>query len=76
MKVTSKGQVTIPREVRLSMGILPAETEVHFEQDDKGRWYLKKTRGRGRETSRFRRAHQSGRVRMTTEEIMALSRVD
>ena len=74
MKVTSKGQVTIPRKVRLSMGILPAETEVHFKQDDKGRWYLKKTRGRDKEASRFRRAHQAGKIRMTTEEIMALSR--
>jgi hypothetical protein len=58
------------------MGILPAETEVYFEQDDKGRWYLKKTRGRSKEASRFRRAHQAGKLRMNTEEIMALSRGD
>jgi len=74
MKVTSKGQVTIPQEVRRSMGIFPAETEVDFEQDDKGRWYLKKVRRRGKEASRFRRAHKAGNLRMSTEEIMALSR--
>ncbi|MDO9268517.1 MAG: AbrB/MazE/SpoVT family DNA-binding domain-containing protein [Methylobacter sp.] len=39
MRVTSKGQVTIPQNVRESMGILPAETEIEFLQDENGRWY-------------------------------------
>ncbi len=30
MKVTSKGQVTIPQEVREDLGIRPSETEVDF----------------------------------------------
>jgi AbrB family looped-hinge helix DNA binding protein len=76
MKVTSKGQVTIPLEVRRSMGISPAETEVDFKQDDKGRWYLSKAKRRDNGTSRFRRAHSAGKLRMSTEEIMALSRTD
>ncbi len=37
MRVTSKGQVTIPQNVRKSMGILPAETEIEFQQDENGR---------------------------------------
>lgn len=40
MRVTSKGQVIIPQNVRESMGILPAEIE--FEQDENGRWYIAK----------------------------------
>ena len=44
MHVTRKGQITIPQEVRKSMGIIPAETEVDFLQDEQGRWYLSKQR--------------------------------
>jgi len=43
MRVTSKGQVTIPQNVRENMGILPAETEIEFLQDENGRWYINKT---------------------------------
>ncbi len=74
MKVTSKGQVTIPQEVRDSMGIRPAETEVDFLQDEKGRWYLKKKVMKKGGESRFRRAHKAGKLKMNTEEIMALTR--
>ena len=74
MRVTSKGQVTIPQEVREDMGIHPAETEVEFVQDDKGRWYLKKSRNRSPAQSRFRTAHQAGKLRMNTDQIMALTR--
>ena len=42
MRVTSKGQVTIPQNVRESMGILPAKTEIEFLQDESGRWYIAK----------------------------------
>ncbi|MDF1583610.1 MAG: AbrB/MazE/SpoVT family DNA-binding domain-containing protein [Methyloprofundus sp.] len=44
MHVTSKGQVTIPKDVRESMGIIPAETDVEFLQDENGRWYLAKSK--------------------------------
>jgi len=72
MKVTSKGQVTIPQEVRESMGIRPSESEVEFKQDESGRWYLSKiTTDR---KSRFRMAHNHGKVMMTTDEILALTR--
>ena len=74
MKVTSKGQVTIPLEVRNKLGIHPAETEVEFVFDKNGRCYLKKIRGKKRGPSRFRTAHRAGKLRMSTEEIMALTR--
>jgi len=74
MRVTSKGQVTIPQNVREAMGIHPAETEVEFLQDENGRWYLKKTLSRKRGLSRFRTAHKAGKLRMNTDEIMALTR--
>lgn len=74
MRVTSKGQVTIPRDVRESMGILPAETEIEFLQDEKGRWYLVKEKSTVKKVSRFRNAYQYGKITMTTGEILALTR--
>ena len=74
MRVTSKGQVTIPQNVRESMGILPAETEIEFMQDESGRWYIVKTKTIKSRISRFRTAHQSGKLTMSTDEIMALTR--
>ena len=73
MKVTSKGQVTIPQKTRLDLGIHPAETEVEFVQDVSGRWYLQKIRGAQRH-SRFRRAHKAGQLRMNSDQILALTR--
>ncbi len=74
MKVTSKGQVTIPRYVREDCGICPAETEVEFVKDENNRWYLQKMSATQSGTSRFRQAHQAGKLRMTTDELMALTR--
>jgi len=76
MRVTSKGQVTIPREVRENMGIMPAETNVEFLQDAQGHWYLSKINNPKKTTSRFRTAHKSGNITMSTDEIMALTRND
>jgi AbrB family looped-hinge helix DNA binding protein len=74
MRVTSKGQVTIPQNVRESMGILPSETEVEFMSDEQGRWYLKKIASKNPERSRFRTAHRAGHLTMSTDEILALTR--
>jgi len=72
MLVTQEGQVTIPPNVRIALGIKPAETEVEFVEDENGRWYLAKAPVRDK--SRFRKAHQVGLMRMTVKEIMALTR--
>jgi AbrB family looped-hinge helix DNA binding protein len=79
MRITSKGQVTIPAHLREKTGFLP-NTEVDFVEEGKGRLRLiraRKTKGKTRgeklveHMKRFARAHP---IKMTTEEIMALTR--
>lgn len=72
MRVTQKGQVTIPREIREQAGILP-ETEVDFEFDG-DRVYLIKRQPPVRGRNLVRRMRGKSTVRMTTDEIMALTR--
>lgn len=73
MKVTEKGQVTIPKELRDALGI-GAGTEVEFERR-KDTIVVRKsdlapTRGRLLAT----RLRGRGDVAMTTDEILALTR--
>jgi AbrB family looped-hinge helix DNA binding protein len=75
MRITSKGQVTIPADIRERAGLLP-QTEVAFEFDGEAVRILpvpaRKARGRGARIV----AHLRGRgdVAMSTDEIMALTR--
>ena len=75
MKVTTKGQVTIPKHVREALGIVP-ETEIEFVEDN-GRFYIARTdtpadiKASQRKFSRFRGIATAG---MTTDEIMKLTR--
>lgn len=73
MKVTTKGQVTIPVAVRERLGLLP-NTEVEFVLKD-GHAILRKLR-RSRRRGAKVIAHLRGRgsVSLTTEQIMALTR--
>lgn len=75
--VTSKGQVTIPKKVREHLGIGPG-TSVDFLPVPDGRVMLvKKSGGAGatrRKRSRFAALRGSATVRMTTRQIMALTR--
>ena len=75
MKVTSKGQVTIPKAVREKLGIGP-NTEIEFVEGPNGRFYLLKTRPSCGNPSRFRSASTVARLKMSTDEIMALTRGD
>jgi len=74
MRVTSKGQVTIPAEIRERFGFLP-DTEVEFVvQGDAVRLVRvdRPERRRGdRVVNRLRGRAQGG---MTTDEILALTR--
>lgn len=76
MRITSKGQVTIPQAVREEAGLLPL-TEVDFivERDGvrivKARPTRLPSRG-ARAVEHLRRS--AGHVSMTTDEIMALTR--
>ncbi len=73
MRITSKGQVTIPIQIRKKLGLL-AETEVTFEiSGDSVR--IKKVRGgRSRGHGLVSRMRGRGVARMSTDEILALTR--
>ena len=71
MKITSKGQVTIPLPIREAAGLLP-DCEVDFEIKG-NRVFLHKV-GVSRGEQVVRRLRGRGTVRMATDEIMALTR--
>ena len=68
MRVTSKGQVTIPKKVREALGIGP-RSEVDFVEEN-GRVYLVK---KSKENP-YESLLGSATIKMTTDEIMALTR--
>jgi AbrB family looped-hinge helix DNA binding protein len=75
MRVTSKGQVTIPVEIRQKLGILP-NSEVEFQLQGNSARLVKspaKASG-GRGAAIVARLRGTGSVKMTTDEIMALTR--
>jgi len=74
-QVTSKGQVTIPKKVRDFLGIKPG-TAVEFEPTTDGRVMIVAAGGKTRKTkpSRFAALRGTATVKMTTQEIMALTR--
>lgn len=77
MRITTKGQVTIPQEIRERLGLLP-HTEVEFEVED-DRAILRRahdTGGEGRGRRLVKRMRGRATVEMTTDEIMALTRGD
>ncbi|MBN2062036.1 MAG: AbrB/MazE/SpoVT family DNA-binding domain-containing protein [Deltaproteobacteria bacterium] len=74
MRVTTKGQVTIPQEIREKLGITPS-VEVDFVEE-KDRVYLIKREGPPQKPRRFSRLRGIASVKMTTDEIMALTRED
>jgi antitoxin PrlF len=71
MRVTTKGQVTIPKNVRESLGIVP-ETDVDF-QEDNGRFYIVKI-SKNKPTTRFNKLRGIATTKMSTDEIMDLTR--
>ena len=73
MRLTTKGQVTIPLPIREKLGLLPL-TEVEFDiVGDSVRIRKKAGRsGRGRELIETMR--KAPRPKMTTEELMRLTR--
>lgn len=72
MKITTKGQVTIPQDIRERLGLLP-QTEVEFEvRGDVVVVTKAQTRRRGRRIVEALRGR--GDVPLSTDEIMALTR--
>ncbi len=75
MKITSKGQVTIPKEMRESLGMLPG-TEVEFVEDG-SEIRVRKVKGgwtRGDEIVEHLRNASGGDIQLSTEEIMRMTR--
>ena len=74
MRITSKGQVTIPMAIRDLLGLLP-NTEVQFDVDGDAVRITKVSRpdrSRGRGIVEHMRGRGTGK--MTTDEIMRLMR--
>ena len=75
MRITSKGQVTIPIDIREKLGLLP-NTEVEFAIDRDAvritRARRPGARSRGREIVEHMRGRGTGT--MTTDQIMKLMR--
>ena len=71
MRVTTKGQVTIPKNVREVLGIVP-ETNIEFEEEN-GRFYIVKMT-KNRSNSKFSRLRGIATAKMSTDEIMNLTR--
>lgn len=77
MRITDKGQVTIPQPIRERAGFMPG-TNVEFVEED-GRVVIQKTSGGGKKATRgaeiVARLRGSATVTdMTTDEIMELMR--
>jgi AbrB family looped-hinge helix DNA binding protein len=76
MRITSKGQVTIPAQIRAKAGLLP-QTEVEFTLDKTGMHLHRRKSGSRRESRGegvVRRLSDSATIRMTTDEIVSLTR--
>jgi AbrB family looped-hinge helix DNA binding protein len=74
VRITSKGQVTIPKEIRDRLGMLPG-TEVEFIEENGEARVRKAPGGRRRGEEFIEHLHKAGEnFTMTTEEIMRLTR--
>ncbi|ACL74291.1 AbrB/MazE/SpoVT family DNA-binding domain-containing protein [Thioalkalivibrio sulfidiphilus] len=76
-RLTSKGQVTIPKKVRESLGLGPG-SQIDFDVDEQGQIIIRKVQGRGRRKAlvrdRFEQARGRATVKWRTDELMELLR--
>jgi AbrB family looped-hinge helix DNA binding protein len=73
MRITAKGQVTIPIEIRHKLGLLP-DTEVEFEMVGSAVRIRRASRGASRGRALVARLRGRATAKMTTDQIMALTR--
>jgi AbrB family looped-hinge helix DNA binding protein len=73
MRITSKGQVTIPLAIRRAAGMLP-NSEVEFTIEGEKVIITKAARQPDRGERIVRHLRGSGDVKMSTDQIMALTR--
>lgn len=71
MKVTTKGQVTIPQSIREILGIT-SESEINF-QEENGKFYIVKT-STPKASGKFNKLRGIATAKMSTDEIMSLTR--
>ena len=71
MRITTKGQVTIPRKIRESLGITP-NTEIDFIEED-GKVYIVKT-DTPKPTQKVKKLRGIATAKLSTDEIMQLTR--
>ena len=75
MRITAKGQVTIPIELREALGLLPA-TEVEFERAGDSLRIRKARNNLRRGNTIVARLRGRGTVSLSTDQIMALTRAE
>ena len=78
MRITAKGQVTIPQEVREEAGLLP-HTEVEFVVESDGVRIVKASKAHRKSRGALvveRLRGSARRSSLSTDEIMALTRSD
>lgn len=73
MRLTSKGQVTIPLDIRERLGLLP-QTEVEFEVDGDAVRIRPARRSTARGDALIARMRGVAPRGLTTDQIMALTR--
>lgn len=74
MKITSKGQVTIPKEIREELGLLP-HTDVEFEvEGDTVRLFKAEEADNRRGRQLIEQMKGTSSSGMSTEDIMELTR--
>jgi AbrB family looped-hinge helix DNA binding protein len=73
MRLTSKGQLTIPQDIRERLGLLP-QTEVEFEIDGDAVRIRPARRSRSRGDALISRMRGVAPRGLTTDQIMALTR--
>ncbi|WP_300779130.1 AbrB/MazE/SpoVT family DNA-binding domain-containing protein [Enhydrobacter sp.] len=71
--VTSKGQITIPKQVRDLLGIGPG-SQIDFERAPDGRIVLVKVEEKKSRPNRFARLRGHAGRGLSTDEIMAMTR--
>ena len=76
MRITTKGQVTVPQNIRQKFGFLP-ETEVEFCVEG-NKVYLRKSKISAKKPSRDKgivsKLRGRGDVKLSTDQILALTR--
>ncbi len=73
MRITSKGQVTIPIEIREKMGLLP-DTEVEFKITGNTVSLKRVESPSKRSRDLINRLRRKATVKMTTDELLSLTR--